>query len=463
MATLGATLNIGTRALYAHQQAINVTGNNIANANTEGYSRQRAVLQTAPTIDMPIGPEGTGVTAKSIQRIVDPFIDPQLNEAIQDQGAWDASQSMLERVEIVLNESDENGLNAYLSEFWNAWQDVSNNPSGYSERATLVGKAETLTTAVNQVYSDLTEIQADIDDSIDSAVVEINTIADRITTLNEQIHAVESAGGNANDQRDQRDQLLRDLSEWIDFTSAEDSQGRVTVTLGDGKNLVGAGADRLTTVTDASTGHQDVAWAGAPAVDLNGDIGGGKLRGWFTVRDDTVQGYIDDLNTMFTSANGLAAQVNTLHKAGYNLNSLSNQAFFTFTNAGDLAVDSAIRANPNLIAATNAASGVPGGNETALAIVALQTTKILNGGSATYDDAYNALVRDVGIQVSTATSNAKNSESMATYLEKFRESVSGVSLDEETVNLVKFQHAYEAAASLISTVDEMLDTVIAMV
>ena len=465
MTTLGGILNIGRTALLAQQQAIDVTGNNIANANTDGYSRQRVVLETAPTVDTIIGPEGTGVTAAAVERIIDRFIEPQIQGAIQDAYRWEAEQDILERVEIVFNESQGSGLNEALSDFFNAWQDLANNPSGYSERVTLTGKAETLAATFNQAHGDLVQIQADIDTSIDTTVAEINTIAGQLAALNNEISALATAGLNPNDQLDQRDSLLRDLSELIDFTAAQGSDGRVTVTLGDGNVLVGAAPfGQLATVADAVTGHKDVVWDSAPAVDLNGDIGGGRLQGWLEARDTTVQGYIDDLNALATGApDGLMAQVNGLHQAGFDLTGNAGRAFFTGTDAGDLAVNADILADSDLVVAASELAGVPGGNGQAIAIAALQSAATMNGGSATFDDYYNGIVRDVGVQVNLAGDNHDQQSAMVKHLMNYRESVSGVSLDEEMVNLVKFQHAYDAAAKLIKSVDEMLATVINMV
>ena len=465
MTTLGGILNIGRVALLAQQQAIDVTGNNIANANTAGYSRQRVALETAPTIDTLIGPVGTGVTAAAVERIIDRFIEPQIQGAIQDAYRWGARQDVMERVEIVFNEAEGAGLNEALSGFFNAWQDLANNPSGYSERVTLTGKAEALATTFNQAHGDLVQLQADIDTSIGTTVAQINTIAGQLATLNNEISALATAGLNPNDQLDRRDSLLRDLSEHIDFTHAEGADGRVTVTLGDGNVLVGATAfGQLATVVDAVTGHKDVVWDSAPGVDLNADIGGGRLQGWLEARDMTVQGYIDDLNALATGApDGLMARVNGLHQSGFDLSGNPGLAFFTGADAGDLAVNSAILADSSLLAAAADAAGAPGGNGQAITIAALQYTATMNGGSATFDGYYNGIVRDVGVQVNSAGDNHDQQSAMVQHLINYRESVSGVSLDEEMVNLVKFQHAYDAAAKLIKSVDEMLATVINMV
>ena len=465
MTTLGGILNIGRGGLLAHQQAIDVTGNNIANANTEGYSRQRVNFVTAPTIHTPIGAEGTGVSVAAVERIVNRFIEPQIQEAIQDTGRWEAEKDVLERVEIVLNEADAYGLNATMGEFFNAWQDLANNPSGYSERASLVAKAETLATTFNQAYGDLAEIQADIDAGIDTDIGAVNTIAAKLTALNSEISSLNSAGGVPNDQLDRQDLLLRELSELIDFTSTTDADHQVTVTLGDGNVLVGAAAfGRLTTVVDAGTGHKDVVWDSATGVDLNGDIGGGRLQGLLAVRDTTVQGYVDDLDALATGApDGLMAQVNGLHQGGFDLNGDAGLAFFTGSDAGDMALNTAIAADPSLVAAAAEAAGVPGGNGQAIAIAQLQNSGTMSGGTATFDDFYNALVSDVGVAVNTAGDRYDQQNAMVEHLMNYRESISGVSLDEEMVNLVKYQHAYEAAARLIASVDEMMATVIGMV
>jgi len=464
MSNVYGILNTGRTALFTQQKAIDVTGHNIANVNTDGYSRQRVNMATnAPYSSQP-GQTGTGVRAAEIQRIYDRFLGAQINNENQNLGNWEAQKGVLERVEIIFDESSGYGLNQAMSEFWNAWQDLANNPSDYAGRAALLAKSETMTATFNNIYSNLEQIQTDIDTSIMGTVKEINSIAERIAGLNQKIALTEVGGQNANDYRDSRDLLLKELSLMIDIDSFENSDGKVTVLVAGGRPLVeNISSWNLSTQPDAS-GLQDIVWTdsdGNPVVITSG-ISRGKLKGWLEVRDVTIPDYLSKLNEL---AEGIITEVNDFHKDGLGLNDdvVAERNFFTGTKALDIAVNQDIVDDVNNIAAAGSLDGLPGGNSNAIEIANLQNALKMNSDTATFDDYYNSLVSDVGSGVQKATVNFDHQSSMITHLDNYRESVSGVSLDEEMVNLIKFQHGYNAAARLISVADELLDRVINMV
>ncbi len=468
MSNINGILNMGSRALLAQQMAIEVTGHNIANVNTPGYSRQRVNMET----NEPVSSFGTGVKATEIQRIYDQFLGDQINNESQNLGRWEAQKGALERVEMVFDESSGYGLNQAMSEFWNAWQDLANNPSGHTERVTLLAKSETLATTFNMTYSDLKQIQNDMDAGIKGTIKKINLAAEQIVNLNQKIPQAELNNQSANDYRDERDLLLKDLSSMIDISSFEDDEGKVTVLVGNGKPLVeNVNSWSLSTETNGSD-LQDIVWndGNGNSVNITDNISGGKLKGWLEVRDVTVPDYLNRLDAL---AGSIIKEANDFHEDGFGLNDSTGNEFFTGTSASDIAVHQDIIDDVNNIAAAGSLAGVPGDNSNAITIANLQngldhddivvdaTTYIIDG--ETFDDFYNSLVSDVGSSVQKATINFDHQSAMADQLDNYRESVSGVSLDEEMVNLVKFQHAYEAAAKLISTVDEMLETVISMV
>jgi len=453
-------LSTGRTALLTQQKAIDVTGHNIANVNTDGYSRQRVNMATnAPYSSRP-GQTGTGVRAAEIQKIYDRFLGAQINNENQNLGNWEAQKGVLERVEIIFDESSGYGLNQAMSEFWNAWQDLANNPSDYAGRAALLAKSETMTTTFNNICSNLEQIQTDIDTSIMGTVKEINSIAERVAGLNQKIALTEVGGQNANDYRDSRDLLLKELSLMINIDSLENSDGKVTVLVAGGRPLVENISSWNLSKADDS-GFQNIAWtdSGGNLVDITDSISGGKLKGWLEVRDVTIPDYLSKLDDL---AEGIISEVNDLHKAGLGLNdvSVAERNFFAGTTATNMAVDVD---DVNNIAAAGSSDGLPGGNSNAIEIANLQNALKINSDTATFDDYYNSLVSDVGSGVQKATVNFDHQSSMVTHLDNYRESVSGVSLDEEMVNLIKFQHGYNAAARLISVADELLDRVISMV
>ncbi|MDL1962767.1 MAG: flagellar hook-associated protein FlgK [Deltaproteobacteria bacterium] len=466
MSNVYGILNTGRTALSTQQKAIDVTGHNIANVNTPGYSRQRVNMETNEPVSSSPGQIGTGVKAAEIQRIYDRFVGAQINNENQNLGNWEAQKGVLEKVEIFFDESSEYGLNQAMSEFWNAWQDLANNPSDHEGRAALLSKSETMTDTFNNTYSNLTQIQREIDVNIMGTVKEINLITERIAGLNEKIAGIEVGEQNANDHRDTRNLLLKDLSLMIDIDSFENSDGKVTVLTAGGRPLVeNISSWNLSTKADDS-GFQDIAWTDSDGnpVNITDSISGGKLKGWLEVRDVTIPDYSSKLNDL---AKGISNGVNALHQDGLGLNDdvVAERNFFTGTTALDIAVNPVIIDDVNNIAAAGSLDGLPGGNSNAIKIANLQNKLTINGDppTATFDDYYNSLVSDVGSEVQKATVNFNHQSSMVTHLDNYRESVSGVSLDEEMVNLIKFQHGYNAAAKLISVADELLDRVINMV
>jgi len=364
---------------------------------------------------------------------------------------------MLERVEVVFDESGGYGLNQALSDFWNSWQDLSLNPSGQTERSMVAATSQGLADTIRKKYSDLEQIQEDIDIAVEGGVEDVNRLAAQIADLNRKIASTETGGTNANDYRDSRDLALKKLSEIIDIKSFEDANGQMVVSVGSGRPLVENGNTwRLSTQTNAD-GHTEIIWPdiNGGAVNISAEITGGRIGGWRQTRDTKIAGYQDDLDAL---AEKLMEKVNEIHADGYGLDGTTDIDLFTGSGAADMQVNPEILEDLNLLAASATLAGVPGNADNAIAINALRTGLTMNDGTATFDAAANSLVSQVGYDVQTAKASAGHQADMMTYLENYRESVSGVSLDEEMVNLVKFEAAYNAAAKMVSIADEMLDS-----
>ena len=457
--------NVAKTALITQQKALDITANNIANVNTEGYSRQRLNMEQNEPVRYEGGTLSTGVRAnRTIQRIYDRFLAAQMADAASQEGRWAAQRGTLEKAELMFDDPSGYGLNGAMNEFWNAWQEVSNNPSGYTERATLVASAENLTLVFNKLSRDLHQVQKDSDTSIAGTVADINTLTREIANLNLKIAEVEAGNiHSANEFRDQRDLKLKALSSLVDVNSFEDADGYLTVISTNGHTLV----DRTRSwdlTTDINTnGFQDVYWESSSGAQQNitSDINTGKLRGWIEARDAIIPDYLSRLDDM---AVAMANAVNGQHNNGLDLNGAAGLNFFSpFSGASDITVNSQIANDTNLIAAAANSESVPGGNSNAIAIAEIQNRLLMSAGSATINDFYNGLVSDVGRLVAQAKVNGDHQSTVSLELATYREEVSGVSMDEEMVNMVQFQSAYNAAAKLVSTVDEMLDALIAMV
>jgi len=563
MTDIYGVLSIGNKALLVQQKGIYVTGNNIANINTPGYTRQRLNISNDFPVDSSIGPVGTGVRAIEVERIYQRFLGVQINNETQTLGKWEANKDMLERVEMILDESEGYGLSQVMSEFWNAWQDLSNNPSGPVERSVLVAKGEMLAATFSKNYEDLQTVQHDIDTMIKGAVDEINLMSEKVVALNQKIIQMEAGGNSANDYRDQRDVILNELSELININSFEGANGGVTVSVGSGQPLVeGTNVYRLSTQINAF-GNQNIVWVDANnnTVDITDSMAGGKLKGWLNARDNDIRNYLNRLDTL---AQSLMEEVNTLHAGGYGLDGSTGNDFFTGAatasgvldaaltitaaeggagniaitlvaggtagsetvttdpvtgdiqiaiedgvstqaqiaaalqshsaiasvgaaapgaawtlgagtdtvalfggaSAADMQVNPAIMLDDQLLAAAESFDTVPGDkpgdNGNAIAIANLKTAMTMNGNTATYGAYYESFIGNVGHAVQQAASYYGHQDQMVGQLENYRESISGVAIDEEMVNLVKYQNAYQAAAKLITTADEMMQTVLNM-
>ncbi|MBT8370214.1 MAG: flagellar hook-associated protein FlgK, partial [Deltaproteobacteria bacterium] len=399
-----------------------------------------------------------------VERVYQRFLGVQINNETQNLGRWESHRDAMQNVEMIFDESGGYGLNQVMSEFWNAWQDLTNNPSGSVERTILLAKSEMLAMTLNKNNEGLKTVQRDIDTMLTGAVDEINRLSDSIFDLNQKIAQMEHGGHAANDYRDQRDALLKELSELIDISSFEDANGATIVSVGSGQVLVEAARSYdLSTQVNAS-GLLDITWLDSSnnPVTITNMISGGKLKGWLDTRDLDITNALNQLDSL---AQRLMEEVNTLHQGGYGLDGSTGNDFFTgAATAAGIRVNPALASDVNLIAAAAGFDTIPGDkpgdNGNAIAIANLQTALTMNGNTTTYDAYYGSLVSKVGSAVQQAGSYYDHQSQMVLQLENQRESISGVSIDEEMINLVKFQNAYQAAAKLISTADQMMETVL---
>jgi flagellar hook-associated protein 1 FlgK len=448
---------IGKRALLSQQFGLNVTGHNIANVNTPGFSRQRAILTTTyPDLDIK-GALGTGVDVSGVNRYRDIFFDSQYRQESQNLGRWSSLQRTLKQLETVFNEPSDQGLNTLMDNFWNAWQDLSTNPESQAARSTLKEQSLVLVNAFHQQYKLLKDSEQNINDDIVQKVVEVNNYADQIASLNRQISYAELGGGKANDLRDKRDLLIDELSKVVDVNTVEQSTGSVTVYVGAMALVERDTVNHLSAEKSYEEGvmKSSVAWSGTSNTVT---FSNGELAGLCEVRDELIPEYTNALNEMVQA---LVSGVNTIHQQGYALDgTTTGMDFFDpeGTTAQDIALSSDISNNLNNIAASQ--SGEAGDNSNALAIADLRNSLMMNDNSASIGDFYSSLIGILGSQVGEAEDIKDSQELLLTQIENSRQAVEGVSLDEEMANMIRFQHAYEAAARVITTMDEVMATII---
>lgn len=447
------------RGLLAQQQALNLTGHNISNASTAGYTRQTTSLTTS--LPLQVGPGlllGTGVNVAAYQRIRDSFLDVQLRAQTMLQGAATATQDGLGQVEGVINEPSDNGLNTLLGKYWSAWQNVANAPEDMATRQALVEAARTLASGFNSTTSQLSTIASQTGQQAQLTLAEINAAGADLVSLNKAIFNATAAGNSPNDLLDQRDLVLDKLG----------SLGNVSTTdLGDG--TVKVGFDGVTLV-DGQTGQTLTESGGTLANGLTppetATVGAttGKLGALIALRDTTIPGYQTKLDLI---ASTLIKQTNALQAGGVDVNGVTQtggfaldgtagSAFFSGTDAATIAV-----ATTAVGVAAASVTGKPGDNSNALRIAALANDKTLSPlAGATINGAYSQLVTTIGSDSSDANRSVSNSAVLVDALKSRRESVSGVSLDEEMTNLIRFQQGYQAAARALNTMDDALSLLI---
>lgn len=457
--SINGLLNIGRSSLQVNQAALQVTSHNIANVNTPGYTRQRLVVETITPFMTSAGATGAGVRAQEISRVYDRFLSFQAKGEREGYGRLSAEKESISQVEDIFNEVSGSGIKERLADFFNSIQDLSNNADGYTERSQVLAKANTLSYIIRSKASALSTLMTNVDSAIKDKIADVNTIASQIADLNGKIAAQESSGSSANDLRDNRDKLMADLSGLIDYNSVEDQFGQVSVFVGKGTLLVeGKGYNSLAGVLNVDNLTDIKINSGSESTNITSDINGGELNGLLNARDVDIASFQSRLNSF---ASNLITEFNSQHALGSDLNGAAGGQFFsTPTSGNEAGTISVAITDPNKIAAAASPSGGAADSRNALLLAEVQSKGIAALGNSTLDSYYGAMVSDIGIRSQQASRSFEFQKFTKDQLETRIESVSGVSIDEEAANLIKFQRAYEASAKLITTADEMMQTIL---
>jgi flagellar hook-associated protein 1 len=530
--------DIGKSAIFASQTALSVTGNNIANANTPGYSRQEAILEVSTPVSVSGGYVGSGVAVSQIRRSYDNFIQSQLLTQTQYYGRSLALEGAFSQIEQVFNDSGGLGLTNPLADYFNAWQDLSTNPEGQAQRTVLLQKANTLVIAAKRMESGIMANLENMNEQIQGIADQVNSIASDIAMLNAKIIQAEggTASGEANDLRDQRQNLLNELGNLTEFSSNEETDGSVNVSVGM-KSLVYKSNTNSITVQTNENGDKMIY---LDRTDITLKINKGQLGGLVSARNAIENNQLKDLRKMIAS---LIKEVNLVHRAGYGLDSSNGNDFFgpldlsirdissgadmtasitdpsqltldeyevsfdgsgnyhvlnkdtgveaatgAYVSGGPIAFDgisvtvsgtaasgdrftvspltNAIKnfgvaiSDFKKIAAASSAASLPGDNTNALNMIELSQQNISDLGSKMYTSFYKGIVSDIGSLSSAASDSLKFDENLLSEISNRRESVSGVSLDEEAANLIKFQRSFQAGAKMIQITDELLQSIL---
>lgn len=480
--SLNSVMQIGLSGLSAYGAASEVTGENVANVNTPGYSRQRVLLETAPTTTSNGFALGSGVRIASVERYYDGLLQRQLITAQSTQGNDTTRSNVLQQIEPTFNEVAQDGLGAAISNFFGSWQDLTLNPAGFAERQTVLSRAQILVDNFHSISTNLENTVTTQDNSLVPLTVDISERLKNIAQLNGQIKIIQSVSGNANELKDQRDQLIRDLSTKMGITTSEPSppDGTVNLTAAGGQALVN-GDQYATMYTDnasgttsndiylTSVGHPPPAANVVSDTKITATAGGannglGELGARLALRDTVIPGYLAKVDEL---ARTIVTTVNTLHSGGYTLAATPNDTgvnFFTPAGTTAATIELNIVSSDQIAAGTSGPPVLPGDNSNARGIAQLQNvSNAFPEGSATFSNYFNSLVSTVGVDVQAANIAAAQDNALTAQLTVLRESNSGVSLDEELTNLIKYQRSYQASAKLINTATDMMDTVMGLI
>lgn len=505
------SIETAKRSLFTQSAALNTTGHNISNANTAGYSRQVVHMTASSSMEAVSlyrstapGQLGTGVEFNAITRVRQTFLDDQYRNENTGLGGWNVRFDTLDKLETIINEPSDTGIRTVMDNFWNAWSDLSQDPQDITNRKIVKETTLALTDALNQTSRQLDALTSDLTSNVELKAGEINSLLSTVASLNQNISRVESLGDNANDLRDKRDYAIDQLSKIANVQVTELDTG-YQVTLGGQQVVTGNAA------TEVTPDMLETAYA-------SGTLTGGEVYGMIFSRDVYVADYkqqLDQLaNTLangnievslpagtvlpegtvlngvtYSDANGnrtlndsltvTVQGINGLHQLGYTVNGTTPEAggaFFTSTDggaitAGNITLNPEIQNDPNKIATSMRTDGtgageavVKGNNSLALIMAGMKDTKFDFGTAlskpGTVDDFFSSIVGQLGIETQEAKRQTENASLLTQQVDINRQSVSGVSLDEEMSNMIKFQHAYSAASRFMTTFDQLLDKLI---
>jgi len=451
MSGLFLTLSNASRALDAQQYGLEIVGQNIANLNTDGYARRRVDFAETRPPDQN-SPGGVDILGARAQR--DALLESRVRAEVPNEQLEGAIADSLSIVETSLGDAG-TSVDARLTAFFDSFSALADDPQSGIARDSVVLQGKQLAVAFNDMASRLRDARAGADTQFRGAVGDINTLATQIASLNVAIAS--AVGGDTESLKDQQAVALKSLAQLANITVMNRDDGGADVAIGNGRALVfGATAHALGI---GSAGISGMATVTSGGTDITAEITSGRIAGLTQVRDTYIPAYQSQLDTL---ASTVVARVNGIHFAAYGAGGVTGNNFFApVAGSGSAAL---MALDPSLTSATVAASqsGAAGDNQAAKDIAALRDAKVI-GGTSSCTDAWSHLVYQVGSDTKTAQTNQQVRHDIVTAVQKLRDTASAPSLDEEAANMMKFQRAYEANAKYFNAVDQVLQTLIAMV
>ena len=460
-------LSLGWTGLNVSRLLAETSGHNTSNVNTPGYSRQRVELSARSPLWAVPGMLGTGAQATSISSLRDLFIEKQLLGAGGEGGFAGGQIEALQAAETAIGVGGGDRLQQALGGFFQALSALAAQPSDLATREQVLAGARELAQAFRDVRAQLQSSRQGLDDQIEQSAAEVQKNLEEIARLNREIRAAETAGVQANDLRDRRGLLAQQVAEQLGVRVFSDDRGNLNLALADGAVLVeGDQAAELRAVKDpANDGLMALELVSGSGVVRHLDAAaGGRLGGLLQARDVTLRQALEKLDGL---AFDLASAVNNLHRGGFGLDGVGGRDLFTPLAgpdgaAGQLALDPAVDGNARALAAASDPAALPGDNRVALLLAGLASAPIASGGTQDPISAASGIGSFIGGALASAERDFEFHAGRIAQLSAWRESVSGVSLEEEMIELAKAQRAFEAATKVIKTADELLETVISL-
>lgn len=457
MSSISGLMNIAREALATSQAELDTTSHNIANANTDGYTKQKVVTEAATPIQTTYGFLGSGVQIDSIKRVRDAFVDEQATNLNSDLNEATIEQQTMSNVESIFNDSSGNGLSDQLNALFSAFQTLAQNPEDAGLRQTVMQTGQDVATTFNVMNNQIQNAKYQVGQEIDSDVSKINQLSGTIASINSRILASGGAANASADLQDQMGDAISQLSDLINVKVTTDPTGITNVTAG-GAVVVAAGTAFSFKATQTASGFT----IGRSDTSTQATISSGELSGLMTSYNGSITSFSNQLDSI---ANTLIQTVNAYHSAGYTLSTdgspaQTGKSFFAGNSAGSIAISPDITSDLNNIAASSSGDPGDGGNATAIANV-LNAPVTSQGQSIV--TSYQGLVGQVGIASQQASNSQQSLQLSQNQMQSFQSSISGVSLDEELTNMIQYQHSFEAAAKIVTTTDQMYQTIIGMV
>lgn len=447
--SLSSLLSIARSALLTQRRAMEVTANNVANAQTPGYSRQRLELRAQNPLNTPEGYIGRGVTSGTVQRARDLFYDGTFR---REAGLFSQSSTLeygLRQIEDSIGEPSDTGISAALDRFFHAFSDLSNDPASPAARDLVCQAGARLASQLNHLDSRLSTTTADTLSRLEAETAQANQLLRQIADLNQDI--LSSGGAGASDLMDRRDLAIDQLSALVSVRVVKHDDGTVTV-MGEEANLVDRVIPAQIRLDGTSPDMRLVDAGGASLGRVGGSLGAGLEL--INTRIPAVRAQLDQL------AAALVSEVNSIHRSGYTASGATNTDFFdpTRTTAAGIQLTSALQASSMAVAASG--SNLNGDGAVALRLAQLGDTALAGLGQRSFRDFFSGVASSVGLAVSGARSDAEVQQALMDQADLQRAAVSGVSVDEEMVSLMAQQQAYGAAAKIITMADEMMRTLL---